>query len=142
MSSNFPAELKDSPGARLRQIRLDRNMNIVDLAKSSGLSTITISYIELGQNKASLSTLKILAKILQTSVAFLGCFETLPEGTLGERILKARLFHGHTKREASKQIGVDVKTFWNWESNTTEPTPKILPQIKSYLTILEEDFLH
>ncbi|PSK19394.1 hypothetical protein C7R94_11560 [Brevibacillus sp. NRRL NRS-603] len=40
-----------------------------------------------------------LSKVLGVSVAFLSCFEKLPESTLGERIIKARFYYGYTKRE-------------------------------------------
>ncbi len=135
-STSSPTDWVDSPGARLRRIRLDRNMSIVDLSKQSGLSTIAISYIESGQNKASLPTLRTFSIILQTSVASLGCFEKLPDKTFGERILKARLFHGHTKRDAARHFGIDSRTFWNWESNTCVPSKKSLHLINRYLAIL------
>lgn len=127
----------DSPGARLRQARLIKDMTIRDLAKATQIPRTMISSIESGKS-ASIQTLRKLAKVLKVPVSYLGCFETLPEQTLSQRITKARLYHGLTKEEFAKMIGVDVKTLRHWEQGKHSPLKKYFTQISRYLEILEE----
>lgn len=55
-------------------------------------------------------TVRALAEALKQPVWFLGCYELLPEDTLGQRIRKARLYHGLTKKEFANRFGVNEKT--------------------------------
>ncbi|WP_430640781.1 helix-turn-helix domain-containing protein [Brevibacillus agri] len=63
-------------------------MCLVDLAKATGLSVVSLRLAE--QNRTSLTptNLRIIASVLGVSVAYLGCFESLSEDTLGQRIEK------------------------------------------------------
>ena len=53
-------------------------------------------------------TVRALAKALEQLIWFLGCYEVLPEDTLGQRIRKARLYHGLTKKEFADKLGLGV----------------------------------
>ena len=71
-----------------------------------------------------------------TSQYHLGGFETLPEETLGQRIRKARLFHGLTKIEFAKAIGVNVRSITVWENGEHLPSKAHLAALEPYLMIL------
>lgn len=64
-------------------------------------------------------TVRALAKALEQPIWFLGCYEVLPEDTLGQRIRKARLYHGLTKKEFADKLGLGVneKTIRLWEAD-------------------------
>ncbi|MED4572673.1 helix-turn-helix transcriptional regulator, partial [Brevibacillus agri] len=84
----LPATEVDTPGGRIRHARLSKHMCLVDLAKATGLSVVSLRLAE--QNRTSLTptNLRIIASVLGVSVAYLGCFESLSEDTLGQRIEK------------------------------------------------------
>jgi len=127
----------NSPGARLRQVRVTNNMTIRDLCAVTGLSDVTILNLESDKFNASLPNLRIFAKVLRVSIGYLGCFEMLPENTLAQRITKARLFHGLTKEEFAQIIGVDVKTLRNWEQGKHVPLPRYSDALNQYLEVLK-----
>ncbi|MBW2672113.1 MAG: transcriptional regulator [Deltaproteobacteria bacterium] len=128
----------DSPGARLRQARVAKNMTIRDLSAATGLSVTALSRLEADKFNAALPNLRTLAKALGVSIAYLGCFEKLPENTLGQRITKARLYHGLTKKEMAQAIGVDPKTLRSWEQDKHQPLNRYFTVLNSYLAILDE----
>jgi len=94
---------------------------MTQLADLAGVTVQTIQNAEL-RNRVSLPALRKYANILNVPVHFLGCFEKLPENSIGEKIRKARMYHGLTKRELAKKLGVNVKTIRNWESDTCAPS--------------------
>jgi transcriptional regulator with XRE-family HTH domain len=106
-------------------------MTIAKLAEIAGLSVSTIGDAEGGRVTPSLPVLRKLARALDVSVAYLGCFEKLPEETLGQRIRKARLCKGLMKVEFAQVLGVNVKTLREWESDKRKPS-------REYLAMLEE----
>jgi len=112
-------------------------MTIKDLAMAAELSSVMISQMEFDRAKTSLPTLRRLAKLLDVPIAFLGCFETLSEKTLGQRIMKARLIHGMTREELALNIEVDPKSLRNWEQDKHKPIPRYLNALMPYLTILD-----
>lgn len=128
----------DTPGARLRRARLAKNMIIKDLAAAAGLSIATIGNLESNRTRASLPHLRILAQALNVPVYYIGGFENLPEKTLGQQIRKARLFHGLTKEELARFIGVDPKTLRSWEQDQRKPLQRYLTALNAYLAILEK----
>ncbi|MBH0331471.1 DNA-binding protein [Brevibacillus brevis] len=87
-------------------------MYLVDLAAATGLCTRTIGLAEANKLKVSPPSLRRLSKVLCVSVAFLGCFEKLPESTLGQRIIKARFYYGYTKREFAALLGISERTLY------------------------------
>jgi transcriptional regulator with XRE-family HTH domain len=109
-------------------------MTIEDLAKAIGIAPENMGKIERGVHNVSLQSLRKLAMVLQVPVLYLGCFEDMPEETIGQRIKKARYTLGMTKKELSFILGVNPKTVHNWERGTTSPsheqTNKIMALLK------------
>lgn len=113
-------------------------MTIRDLASITGLNCATIGRIEAGKEPASMPTLRILSQTLDVPIPYLGGFETLPEETLGQRIRKARLFHGLAKVEFARAIGVDVHTIATWEKGKRTPSTVHLAALEPYLMVLRD----
>ena len=87
--------MKESIGARLRRLRLERGLSQRDIA-SRGVSFTYISRIESGQRQPSVKALRMLAAKLAVSAEFLETGEELrPESEwelrLGEAELELRL---------------------------------------------------
>lgn len=55
-------------GQRLREMRMENELSIRDLAKKSGLNVNTLSMIENGKNSPSLETLQTLSFVLNTPI--------------------------------------------------------------------------
>ncbi len=138
----LPFPIQDSPyntpGDRLRFARYENYMTIVELARRTGLTVETISYLEGNRYKAKLPTLRVLAQALNVTVAYLGCFESLQEKTYAQKVKKARLYHGLNMKEFAEALGVDARTIRNWERNTFKPLPKHRKSLTIYLSILNE----
>lgn len=64
-------------GQRVRDLRLERKLTMEKLAELSGIDYRQLSYIELGQTDASLSTLYAISKGLDISLSLLMDTETL-----------------------------------------------------------------
>jgi transcriptional regulator with XRE-family HTH domain len=126
----------DSPGGRLRAARTAKQMYLVDLAAATGLCTRTIGLAEANKLKVSPPSLRRLSQVLAVSVAFLGGFEKLPESTFGERIVKARLYYGYTKREFAVLLEVSERTLYEWEHDRKIPPEEQRVIIERYLDIL------
>jgi len=92
--------------------------------------------MENNHSQPCLPNLRILAQTLDVPIAFLGCFEELPEQTIGQKIRKARLHHGFTKEEFAQRIGVNVKTLRKWETGYFEPLPHHLDALVPYFKVL------
>ena len=108
-------------------------MDIVDVARAAGLSTATVSKIENGRQMPIVVTVRALAEALKQPVWFLGCYEALPEGTLGQRIRKARLYYGLTKKEFAERLGVNEKTIRLWEEDLCTLVGSSMESLAPYL---------
>lgn len=71
-----------------------------------------------------MQSLRLIAKALDTPISYLGNFENLPENTIGQRIKKARLYHGLTKKELAEILNINPKTLANWEQDKQTPLKK------------------
>jgi transcriptional regulator with XRE-family HTH domain len=112
--SNPPSEPGDTPGERIRWARYQKDFTIEDVTRATGLSETFLIYIENGAN-FSITTARLIAEALEQQIWFIACLEELPVETLAQRIRKARLYLGLTKREFAAQIGVHEKTVKHWE---------------------------
>lgn len=132
--SGFPDvnDMPDTPGSRLRNLRLTRGLTIAKLAEITGLSSVTISNIEKDKYRASLPHLRTISEALNSSVAYLGCFENLPEDTLAQKIKKFRLMQGLTTQEFADMLGINIKTLREWEKGTRKPSMKYLKMLESW----------
>jgi transcriptional regulator with XRE-family HTH domain len=128
----------DTPGGRLRRARLSKNMLLVDLAKATGLSVESLRSAEQNKTAVTPPNLRVLADALDVSVAYLGCFENLPEETLGQRIKKARLYHGYTKIGFARIFGLSSRMIQGWEKDEYLPPEKYMSKLKELLQILDE----
>ncbi|MGG1598452.1 helix-turn-helix domain-containing protein [Cohnella massiliensis] len=126
----------DTTASRIRKKRVEKGYTIRALASLIGLTETSLISIENERSTPSLQTLRLLAEALNVSVAYLGCFEALPERNFPEKLTKARTWHGLTKSEMADRIGVDVKTLRGWEMGIHEPLPRFMPILESYLEIL------
>lgn len=127
----------DSPGSRLRQARIAKELTMTELAEKANLSLRTICLLENNTTaKASIKNLSILSKILEVPIPYLGCFENLPEKTLGQRITKARLYHGYTKKDFASLLNVNVSTIRYWERDDRKPLGMYMDTLNKYLSIL------
>jgi transcriptional regulator with XRE-family HTH domain len=127
----------DTPGSRLRRERLNKNISINEFASICGVTPTCIIYIEGNKSKASLTNLRKFAHILNVPIPYLGCYEDLPVKTKGERLIKARLFHGLTKIQLANQLGVDVKVIRGWETDKGTPGLQYSDKLGILLNILE-----
>lgn len=125
--------------SRLKHMRVTQNMTITELSELSCLSFATISAIENSRRIPSIQVLRILANILQIPVAYLGCFDSLPEHVFSEKIKKTRLYMGLTKKEFSDILGVNVRTIFGWESGMRKPTLHSLEILQPFFDILRKD---
>lgn len=136
LSPDLPAE--DTPGGRLRHARLSKNLLLVDLAAKTGLSVVSIRLAEQNVTKLTPPNLRVLSEALEVPVAYLGCFESLPEETLGQRIKKARLYHGYTKVGFGDLFGLSARSIQGWEKDEFLPIAKHMPLLLKFLQILEK----
>lgn len=110
---------------------------MTELAEKANLSLRTICLLENNTTaKASIKNLSILSKILEVPIPYLGCFENLPEKTLGQRITKARLYHGYTKKDFASLLNVNVSTIRYWERDDRKPLGMYMDTLNKYLSIL------
>ncbi len=111
-------------------------MMIIDLANAIKISQTNLINIENNKTISSLPTLRKLGKVLDVKISYLGCFENLPEETLGQRITKARCYMGLTKKELAEKMEVDVKTITNWEKDYFKPNKKLNESLKRFFKIV------
>lgn len=83
----------------------------------------------------SLKTLRKLSACLGQPIHYLGGYDKLPEGTFGERLKKARLYHGLTKEEAAQKLRIDPKTITSWETDRVEPSSEHPSKVDLFLRI-------
>lgn len=130
------SKVYDKSSSRLYSARKAKNLTIEELAKLSKVSPGTIGLIELGQHKPSLKTLRKLSQSLDVQISYLGNFDKLPENTLGQRIKKARLYHGLSQNDLADLIGVGFFTIVSWEKDTCIPQNSNMIIMNKYLQIL------
>jgi transcriptional regulator with XRE-family HTH domain len=135
-NNNQFLELNTS-GKRIRAARHEKYLTIAELASQSGFSIATITNAENDKIKMQVNNLKTLSIILEKPIYYIGCFEDLPEETLGQRITKARLYHGQTKKEFATDLGIDVHTLRNWETDIGVPSKKYIKRLEAKFQILK-----
>lgn len=103
------------------------------MARAAGLSSATVSKVENGRQVPIVVTVRALAEVLKQPIWFLGCYEELPENRLVQRIRKARLYHGLTKKEFADRLGVNEKTVRLWEADLCTLTGSSIRSLEPYL---------
>ncbi|WP_199883656.1 helix-turn-helix domain-containing protein [Anaerosinus massiliensis] len=136
-----PSNLKppgNSVGERVRWARQKKNLTQVELAKRVSCVATTIIIIE-KTGRYNISTLKKISIVVDQPIEFLGCFENMPETTFGDRLKKARYYHGYDKKEAAEIVGFNQRTLYDWERGKREPSVKALDKLVSFINILNQN---
>jgi len=74
-----PAENTDSPGARFRRLRQRKGLSLAEVAKATSVSVGFLSALERGQMRASIATLRRIARYYGTNI--LSFFEPATENS-------------------------------------------------------------
>jgi len=104
------------------------------LAAEAGITPACLSDIERQITNVENTTLRKIGIALEQPIWFIGCFDSMSEDTFFHRLEKARCYHGHTKVEMAKDIGVHVRMIFNWKYKETGQIAKRKVQI--YCAIL------
>ncbi|GGH17498.1 hypothetical protein GCM10008013_12880 [Paenibacillus segetis] len=104
-----------------------------------GVSVNTIGNIERDVVQPSLPNLRKLAEILDRPIYYLGTFEEMPADTLGQKIRKARFYHGLLVTEAAEKFEVDIKSINNWETDRQVPSSKSINEVNNFISITYKD---
>ncbi|WP_353888173.1 helix-turn-helix domain-containing protein [uncultured Phascolarctobacterium sp.] len=125
---------KNTIGTRIRACRIKKGLSIKQLAALAGITPEGLSNIERrSSNNINITILSKISNALKEPISHLSSFESLPESTLQEKLLKAILFHGHTKLKAANKMQLSVKTIYNFQQRkycTEETSQKFLQYIK------------
>ncbi|WP_188540751.1 helix-turn-helix domain-containing protein [Paenibacillus segetis] len=128
-----------SSGSRIRYVRQLKDLTIKELALLIGVSVNTIGNIERDVVQPSLPNLRKLAEILDRPIYYLGTFEEMPADTLGQKIRKARFYHGLLVTEAAEKFEVDIKSINNWETDRQVPSSKSINEVNNFISITYKD---
>ena len=120
-------------GHKLRRLRLAKGYSMKGLARRCGITWNTISALERGQNVYELATLKSLASALGVDLAVFTDAHNMPESTLGEKIEKARILRGHTRKEAMAAIGISNHTYMSVIFGRRQPSEQTMVKIMKYI---------
>ncbi len=72
-----PAQMAALPGQRFRRLRVDRGLSLAQVARATGVSIGFLSALERGQMRASVATLRRIARFYRTNI--LSFFEAAEE---------------------------------------------------------------
>jgi transcriptional regulator with XRE-family HTH domain len=138
VSTNIYTENIDTQGTRLYKARSAVGLSIKELANKIDVYPVTITNIELDRFNISQSTIIKLSSVLNVPIYYLGCYELLPEDTLGKKLRKARLYNGHTIKQLAAVLGSHEATVRQWEHNKYKISTQFASKIEHYLTILSQ----
>ncbi|MBP2632526.1 MAG: hypothetical protein H6Q70_3154 [Firmicutes bacterium] len=110
-------------------------MTQVELAREINCVPATIIMIA-KTGRYNIATLKKISDVLEQPIEFLGCFENMPETTFGERLKKARYYHGYDRKEAAETLGFNTRSFYDWERDKREPSIESLNRLYPFINIL------
>jgi site-specific DNA recombinase len=126
----------NTPATRLKWARLNAKLSHQQLSDMTGVTVAVISNTENGKSVPRVNISAKLSKALGQPVWYVGCYDLLPQNTFQEKMTKARCLRAMTKVEASKIIGVNVRTIYTWETEQYEPLPSSARAIEDFLGIL------
>jgi len=125
-----------TPSERIRWARMQKGWMIKTLAAKPGITTACLSDIERQVTNIENTTLRKICIALEQPIWFLGCFDSMPESTFFQQLEKARCYHGHTKLEMAREIGVHIRMIFNWKAK--DPCVAIKTKFFIYLQILQQ----
>lgn len=105
-----PAEAASLPGPRLRRLRVRRGLSLAQVARATGVSVGFLSALERGQMRASVATLRRIARFYRTNI--LSLFET--EGNA------LRLVRPNQRKILETNAGVRMELL-AWGNTAMEP---------------------
>lgn len=129
-----PLKTPNSTGERIRLARLEKGWMIRTLAAKAGITPEGLSNIERQVSNIENTTLRRICIALGQPIQLIGGFENMPEDTFFQRLEKARCYHGHTKVEMAKVIGVNIRVIFDWK--VKEPNQVVQKKIAFYLEII------
>lgn len=104
--------------------------NLLLFVMLTGIPLI-FTYMSINSKSVPISTFfmsKTIPLLLEKVIILYLEFESLPEDSLGQKIRKARLYHGLTKRELAQQLNINEKTLRTWVSDKRKPVIRCQPQ--------------
>jgi len=108
-----------------------------ELSELSGISLTTLSKIEnnhcLNHN---VKVIKRLADALHQPIWFIGCYDLLPNDSLGDQIRRMRLHNGQYIQELANELGIDSHLVSRYENDTATPPEKVNIKIQNLINQL------
>lgn len=128
-----------SAGRKLRQVREEQGLTLVECGKKAGISYTHISEIERGNVCPSLKTLDKLATALGKPVSFF--LKSESPITLGERVRKLREAQGLTQVKLAAQVGISDSLIAQVETGKAQPSLNTLEKLAETLGVSVDYFL-
>lgn len=120
---------------RVYQIRQKLSKTTTEFAEMTGLSLPVINQLEKSGKIVPIRTMKKLTKAFpQYPAWFIGGYDFMPERTLDERIMKAKMYRAHTLAETELAIGARIRN----GKLTEAPGEKRRKRIAKYTAIIDE----
>lgn len=131
--------ISSSAGRKLRQVREEMGLTLVECGKKAGISYTHISEIERGNVCPSLKTLEKLANALNKPLSFFlkGDVPT----TLGERLRKLREAQGLTQVKLASQVGISDSLIAQIETGKVQPSLNTLEKLADTFGVSVDYFL-
>jgi len=119
---------------RLAWARLKNGLTMNNLSVLSGLSLTTLSKIENNRcRNHDVKVIKRLAEALDQPIWFMGCYDLLPETSLGDRIRKMRLYKGQYIQELATELVIDEHLISRYEKGTATPPKRVDIKIQNLI---------
>jgi len=131
--------ISGSAGRKIRQVREEMGLTLVECSKRAGISYTHISEIERGNVCPSLKTLEKLAKALERPVSYF-LKGDIPV-TLGERVRKLREAQGLTQVKLAAQLGISDSLIAQIETGKVQPSLNTLEKLADTFGVSVNYFL-
>lgn len=131
--------ISNSAGRKLRQVREEMGLTLVECGKKAGISYTHISEIERGNVCPSLKTLEKLANALEKPLSFFLKGDT--PVTLGERLRKLREAQGLTQVKLAAQVGISDSLIAQVETGKVQPSLNTLEKLADTFGVSVDYFL-
>ncbi|HHW06020.1 MAG TPA: transcriptional regulator [Clostridia bacterium] len=131
--------ISSSAGRKIRQVREEMGLTLVECSKRAGISYTHISEIERGNVCPSLKTLEKLAKALEKPVSYF--LKGDSPVSLGERVRKLREAQGLTQVKLAAQLGISDSLIAQIETGKVQPSLNTLEKLADTLGVSVDYFL-
>jgi transcriptional regulator with XRE-family HTH domain len=123
-ASTYPKELK-TWGDHIRAHRLERGLFQEEVAVQIGATEQTITNWELNHTTPEV-------RFLPSIIDFLGYVPYWPAHTFAEKLARARLYLGLSRKEMARMSGIDESNLAGWETGRHQPTESSLERIDRF----------